>query len=143
MDEELVGLAAGGAALFMMAIVFALVLLAIASMWKVFTKAGQPGWGALVPIYNYLLLIRIVGRPDIWLLFLLIPLVNIVIGIILTIDLAKSFGKDTAYAIGLIILPVVFWPMLGFGSARYVGPAAATAAAAAVNVSPGTSGQQS
>ena len=122
----------------MMAIVCAFVVLAIASMWKVFTKAGQPGWGALVPIYNYLLLIRIVGRPDIWVLFMLIPLVNIVIGIIVLIDLAKSFGKDVAYAIGLIVLPVVFWPMLGFGSARYVGPAAATAGG---NVSAGAAGQ--
>ena len=138
MDDEQLGLAAIGASVFMMAIVCAVVLLAIASMWKVFTKAGQPGWGALVPIYNYLLLIRIVGRPDIWVLFLLIPLVNIVIGIIVTIDLAKSFGKDVAYAIGLLILPVVFWPMLGFGSARYIGPAAATAAGTA---SPGAAPQ--
>jgi hypothetical protein len=138
-DEQLVGLAAGGAALFMMVIWFALLALFIASGWKVFTKAGQPGWGVLVPIYNALLLVRIVGRPDIWVLFCLIPLVSIVIAIILTIDLAKSFGKDTAYAIGLIILPIVFLPMLGFGSARYVGPAAATAAGAA---SPGAAGQQ-
>jgi hypothetical protein len=84
-----------------------------------------------VPIYNILLLVRIVGRPDIWILFMLIPLVNTVIGIILLIDLAKSFGKDIGYAIGLIVLFPVFLAMLGFGSARYVGPAAAAAGAAA------------
>ena len=130
-DEQLVGLAAGGFALFMMVIWFAVILLVVAGGWKVFTKAGQPGWGFLVPIYNILLLVRIVGRPDIWILFMLIPLVNTVIGIILLIDLAKSFGKDIGYAIGLIVLFPVFLAMLGFGSARYVGPAAATAAGAA------------
>lgn len=137
-DEQLVGLAAGGAALFMMVIWFAIVLIVAVGAWKVFTKAGQPGWGIFVPIYNALLMVRIVGRPDIWVLFMLIPLVNIVIGIILMMDLAKSFGKDVAYAIGMIILPVVFLPMLGFGSARYVGPAAATAGG---NVSAGAAVQ--
>jgi len=124
-EEQLIGLAAGGAALFMMVIWLGLLVLFIASGWKIFTKAGQPGWGALVPIYNALLLVRIVGRPDIWVLFCLIPLVNTVIGIILAIDLAKSFGKDIAYAIGLIILAPVFLPMLAFGSARYLGPSVA------------------
>jgi hypothetical protein len=131
LDEEMVGLAAGGAALFMMLVWFAVLALFIASGWKVFTKAGQPGWGVLVPIYNALLLVRIVGRPDIWVLFCLIPLVNTVIGIILMIDLAKSFGKDVGYAIGLIVLAPVFLPMLAFGSARYVGPSVAPPAPAA------------
>ena len=103
----------------------------IAGLWKVFTKAGQPGWAVLVPFYNVLVVLRIVGRPDIWLLFCLIPGVNVVIQIILCIDLAKSFGKDTLFAIGLILLPIVFFPILGFGNARYLGPQVAPAASAA------------
>ncbi|WP_424185570.1 DUF5684 domain-containing protein [Actinokineospora sp. G85] len=97
----------------------------IAAMWKIFTKAGQPGWAAIVPIYNVIVLLKIAGRPAWWVLLMLIPLVNIVILILLYIDVAKSFGKDGGFAALLILLPFIGFPILGFGSARYVGPAAA------------------
>lgn len=94
------------------------------SQWKIFTKANKPGWACLVPIYNFIVLLEIVGRPVWWTVLLLVPFVNMVIGIIVAIDLAKSFGKDGGYAALLILLPYVGYPMLGFGSASYVGPAA-------------------
>jgi len=129
MDSDLGGAAAGGAlALFggmFMLVWLALVVLFIASAWKVFAKAGQPGWAAIIPIYNIVVLLQIVGRPVWWLILLLIPIVNFVIAILVYIDLAKSFGQGTGFAIGLLLLAPIFWPILGFGGARYIGPAAA------------------
>lgn len=94
----------------------------IAAWWKVFTKAGQPGWAAIVPIYNFVILLKIVGRPVWWVILMFVPLVNIVIGIIVHLELAKSFGKGTGFGIGLILLGAIFFPILGFGDARYLGP---------------------
>jgi hypothetical protein len=100
----------------------------IASLWKVFAKAGQPGWAAIVPIYNAVVLLQIVGRPVWWILLFLIPFVNFIFAIILALDLAKSFGKGGGFAMGLLFLGFIFYPILGFGSARYLGPAAAARA---------------
>lgn len=100
-------------------------LFLIVAMWKVFTKAGQPGWASIIPIYNLYVWCKIVGRPGWWIILLLIPFVNFIIGIILSIDLAKSFGKGVGFGIGLALLGVIFWPILGFGSAQYQGPSAA------------------
>src|SRR6267142_5416912 len=99
-------------------------LLLIVAMWKVFTKAGQPGWASIIPIYNLYVWCKIVGRPWWWILLMLIPFVNFIILIILIIDLAKSFGKGVGFGIGLALLGVIFWPILGFGSAQYQGGAA-------------------
>jgi len=100
-------------------------LLMIVAMWKVFTKAGQPGWASIIPIYNLYIWCKIVGRPWWWILLMLIPFVNFIILIILCIDTAKSFGKGAGFGIGLALLGIIFWPILGFGSAQYQGPAAA------------------
>src|ERR1044072_9053270 len=89
-------------------------LLLIVAMWKVFTKAGQPGWASVIPIYNWYIWCKIVGRPGWWILLMLIPFVNFIIAIILCIDLAKSFGKGVGFGIGLILLGVIFLPILGF-----------------------------
>ena len=99
-------------------------LLLIVAMWKVFTKAGQPGWASIIPIYNIYIWCKIVGRPWWWILLMLIPFVNFIICIILCIDLAKSFGKGVGFGIGLALLGIIFFPILGFGSAQYQGPAA-------------------
>lgn len=116
------------AGLGVMSIFYLLILVVlIAAMWKIFTKAGKPGWASIVPFYNIIVLLEIVGRPLWWIVLMLIPFVNIVIGIILAIDLAKSFGKGGGFAAGLILLSFIFYPILGFGSAQYKGPAAATA----------------
>lgn len=99
----------------------ALMVVIIAGCWKMFTKAGQPGWAAIVPIYNFVVLMKIIGRPAWWVLLMLIPFVNLVIGIIVCIDLAKVFGKGGGFAAGLILLPFIFVPILGFGDAKYKG----------------------
>ena len=109
-------------------IYFAVIVLVIIGLWKVFVKAGKPGWGAIVPIYNMILVCEITGRPVWWVVLMLIPLVNIVVLIIVFMDLAKAFGKDAAYGLGLAFLPFIFFPMLGFGSAQYRGPVATPAA---------------
>ena len=108
----------------------AFTILMIAACWKIFTKAGQPGWASIIPIYNWYILCKIVGRPSWWVILLLIPFVNFIIGIILCIDLAKSFGKGVGFGIGLILLSVIFFPILGFGSAQYQGPTAGSLAPA-------------
>jgi len=99
-------------------------LLLIVAMWKVFTKAGQPGWASIIPIYNLYIWCKIVGRPWWWILLMLIPFVNFIVCIILCIDLAKSFGKGVGFGIGLALLGIIFFPILGFGSAQYQGPSA-------------------
>jgi hypothetical protein len=99
-------------------------LLVIVAMWKVFTKAGQPGWASIIPIYNLYIWCKIVGRPWWWILLMLIPFVNFIIMIILCIDLAKSFGKGAGFGLGIAFLGIIFLPILGFGSAQYQGPAA-------------------
>ena len=106
------------------------VVLMIAAMWKVFTKAGQPGWACLIPIYNFYILCKIAGRPGWWLLLMLIPLVNFIIMIIISIDIAKNFGKGVGFGLGLAFLGFIFWPILGFGSAQYQGPSAGGGTAA-------------
>ncbi len=92
----------------------------LAGMWKVFEKAGKPGWAALVPIYNYIVLDEIANRPMWWVAiwFFCGPIAMIVI----TLDIAAAFGKSTGFAVGMILLPFVFWPMLGFSDARYQRP---------------------
>lgn len=97
----------------------ALWLILIIGIWKVFVKGGQPGWGCLIPIYNLYCLIKIGGKEWWWLLLFLVPIVNIVIGILLTIAISKNFGKGGGFAAGLIFLPWIFYPILGFGSAQH------------------------
>ena len=104
---------------FFMILWLALIVLVIAGMWKVFTKAGKPGWAAIVPIYNTIILIEIAGRPIWWILLCFIPLVNLAVFIIICMDVAKHFGKSPAYGVGLALLSPIFIPMLGFGSAQY------------------------
>ena len=102
-------------------IAIAITLFAIVSMWKVFEKAGQPGWGIFIPIYNLYLLLMIAGKPGWWILLYLIPFVNFVIAIIVSIEIAKNFGKDAGFGIGLAFLGIIFYPILAFGSAQYLG----------------------
>lgn len=92
--------------------------------WKIFTKAGKPGWAAIIPIYNLIVLLEVIGRPIWWIVLLLIPCVNIVAAAIINIDLAKSFGQGAGFGIGLWLLPYIFYPILGFGRSAYLGPAA-------------------
>jgi uncharacterized membrane protein YoaK (UPF0700 family) len=102
----------------------AILVLVVAGFWKVFTKAGQPGWAAIVPIYNIYILTKIAGRPWWWLLLFFVPLISIVFAVIVSIDVAKSFGKGVGFGLGLAFLAPIFYCILGFGSAQYQGPAA-------------------
>jgi uncharacterized membrane protein YhaH (DUF805 family) len=102
----------------------AFTILIIVACWKIFTKAGQPGWACIIPIYNLFVWCKIVGRPAWWILLMFIPFVNFIVGIVLCIDLAKSFGKGAGFGIGLALLGMIFFPILGFGSAQYQGPTA-------------------
>ena len=98
----------------------------IATMWKIYTKAGQPGWAAIIPIYNAVVLHRMVGKPVWWVLLYFVPIVNIVIGIIVTHALSLSFGKAVGFTLGLIFLGFIFYPVLAWSDAQYLGPTAGT-----------------
>ena len=117
----------GGAASAAIGGVFSLVMLAVVvvfiiGMWKVFEKAGQPGWAAIIPIYNAYIIIKIAGRPGWWLLMLLIPLVNIVFCLLLAIDVAKAFGQSPVFGVVLLfLLGGIGYLVLGFGNYSYVG----------------------
>ncbi len=99
----------------------AIIILLVVSMWKIFSKAGRPGWTSLIPIYNLYVLLKIAGKPGWWLLLLLVPLINIVFVIIMVAGIAQNFDKGGGFAAGLIFLPFIFYPLLAFGEAEYVG----------------------
>jgi len=102
-----------------------ILVLVLASIWRIFTKAGEAGWKSLIPIYNMYIMLRIAGRPGWWLLLFFIPFVNFVIAILVAIDLAKAFGKGVGFAIGMVFLGFIFYPLLAFGDATYTRPAPA------------------
>jgi hypothetical protein len=87
----------------------------------VFTKAGEPGWACIVPIYNIYILLRIAGRPGWWLILYFVPIVSIIVAIIVAIDLARAFGKGAGFGLGLVFLGFIFFPILAFGDAQYGG----------------------
>lgn len=101
---------------------FLMTVVVMAGTWKAYAKAGEPGWAAIVPVYNIMIMARIAGKDEVQALLTLIPVVGIVFYIMILIDFCKCFDVSPAYVIGLILLPYVFWPMLGFGSAGYLGP---------------------
>lgn len=102
-------------------ILLIVILVVIVSLWKVFSKAGQPGWASIIPIYNTYIMIKVAGRPGWWLLLFFLPLVSLIIAIIISIDVAKKFSKGVGYGLGLAFLPFIFLPMLAFGDAQYIG----------------------
>lgn len=111
-------------------LVFALGLLAfvvvcIAAHWKLFEKAGKPGWACLIPLYNMWVTCEIVGLPGIAMLAAFVPFVNFLFILYLTYRLARVFGQDILFTLGLILLFPIFIMILAFGQARYLGPDAA------------------
>ena len=108
-------------------IYLAFIVAVIAGWWKMFEKAGEAGWKAIIPIYNIIVILKIVGREWWWVLLMLIPIVGIFVWIIISLDLAKAFGRGTGFGIGLAFLSFVFAPILGFGSDTYKGAQATTA----------------
>lgn len=110
----------------------AIAVLVIAGVWKTFTKAGRHGWAAIIPIYNIYTLVKVAERPGWWTILFFIPLVNIVMSIIISLDVAKAFGKSAVFGIfGLWLFGFIGYPMLGFGSATYKGSGGAAPAAPA------------
>jgi hypothetical protein len=104
--------------------IYALVMVAVAvfyiiSMWMVFQKAGRPGWACIIPFYSAYVMLKIAGKPGWWLVLFFIPLVNIVVYIIMQMSMAEKFGQGSGFGVGLIFLPIVFYPILAFGDAKY------------------------
>lgn len=93
----------------------------IIGLGMTFTKAGRPGWAAIVPIYNAYVLLKVAGKPGWWLILMFIPVVGLVIQILALKGLAEAFGKDMGFVMGLVLLPFIFIPVLGGGSAQYAG----------------------
>jgi hypothetical protein len=97
----------------------AVLVLMIAATWKIFVKAGEPGWAAIIPIYNFIVLLKIAGKPLWWIILLFIPFVNLIILILVYVALARNFGKGAGFAIGLLLLPIIFFPLMAWGDAQY------------------------
>ena len=102
----------------------AILVVAVAGLWKVFQKAGKPGWAAIIPIYNLIVLLQITGKPIWWIILYFIPFVNLVVLVLVSLELAKRFGKGVGFGIGIALVPFIFYPVLGFGPDRYLGAGA-------------------
>ncbi|MEX0767875.1 MAG: DUF5684 domain-containing protein [Microthrixaceae bacterium] len=114
--------AAGGASAIGLIFGLAFVLLILASMWKIFAKMTQPGWYGIIPIFNYCVIAKQSGKAWWFGLLPMVPCIGIIFLIILWFNLAKLFGKGVGYTIGIVVLPIIFLPLLAFGSAEYQGP---------------------
>jgi len=96
----------------------------IISHWKIYEKAGKPGWASLIPIYNIIVLLEIIGKPVWWVFLILFPCTTFIFGIWAVNLLSKSFGQSEGFTVGLVLLGVVFYPVLAFGNYQYLGPSA-------------------
>jgi hypothetical protein len=96
-------------------------LVAIAGAWKSFEKAGEPGWTVIVPVYNMMVMARIAGKEETYGLLCFIPVAGPIFMILLTIEFCKKFDVSGGFVVGLILAGPIFWPILGFGSARFTG----------------------
>jgi len=103
----------------MMLLPLVLVVFMIIVGWKVMAKAGLPGWGIFIPIYNIYLMCKLAGKPGWWLLLMFVPIANLIVSILVNVGIAERFGKGIGFAVGLILLPFIFFPILAFGSAVY------------------------
>ena len=107
--------------LMMLVLTLPFCILIIASLWTLFKKAGKPGWASIVPIYSTLILLEIIRKPWWWILLMIIPVVNIVYSIWATNLFVKSYGKDEGFTVGVLLLPIVFYPILAFSkSSQYI-----------------------
>lgn len=98
-----------------------IIVFLIAAMWKAFKKAGHEGWECIVPFYNYYIMTKIAGKEGWWTILMCIPYINIIALIVISLGIAKNFNKSTGFGIGLALLGFIFWPILGFGDAQYIG----------------------
>ena len=114
----------------------------IISKWRLLNKAGEAGWKAIIPVYGDMVLCEVVGVWEYYplallgvslagyflddssigsVLSLLYYAGNIYYLVILNVSVAKSFGKDTGFGIGLLLLGIIFYPILAFGNNQYIG----------------------
>ncbi len=105
----------------MQLVMLAIAIITIVATWRLFTKAGKPGWASIIPIYNFIILLEIVGKPAWWVILLFIPIVNIVIGIMITHRLSLAFGRGIGTTLGLLFLTPIFMLILAFGKSTYLG----------------------
>ena len=120
MDDAYVAAAAGVMMVYMV-ILLIVSIISLVGLWKIFVKAGKPGWGAIIPIYNMYCLFEMSFGTGWLFLLCFVPCVNAVMMIIMWIKLAQAFGKGAGYGVGILLVPFIFLPMLGFGDAQYVG----------------------
>jgi hypothetical protein len=106
-----------------------ILVITIAGWWKIFEKAGKPGWASIIPFYNYIVACEIVGKPIWWFLLMICPCINFIFLIWVANLISKSFGKSEGFTVGLILLNPIFACILGFGDAVYLGPSAKEAMA--------------
>ena len=97
----------------------AVAVVVLAGFWKVFTKAGQPGWACIIPIYNIYVMTQIAGKPAWWLVLFFIPIANLIAAILIFVAIAQKFGKGAGFGVGMALLGFIFIPVLGFGDAQY------------------------
>jgi len=114
----------GGPGPILLLLWLALVVIVIAGVWKTFTKANQPGWAALIPFYNFYIMLKIGDNEWWWLLVLFVPIVNIYAMYKIFAGVSKAFDQGIGFALGLWFLGIIFWPLLGFGDYTYQGPPA-------------------
>ncbi len=125
--NPLAGMFSGG----MLLVILAVTVVCIIGLWKVFEKAGQPGWACIIPFYNVYVLLKVAGRPAWWMILFFIPVANIVVGIVVALDIAKAFGQSAMFGFFLLFLfAMIGYLILGFGNYQYRGPAKSMAAAA-------------
>jgi hypothetical protein len=105
----------------MMIILLAIVVLMVASIWMMFVKAGKPGWACLVPLYNIIVWLSIIGRPWWYLFFLVFPVTAVILWAIIVFGTARSFNRSILFVLGVTFLPFIFIPVLGFSSSDYIG----------------------
>ncbi|HOF18014.1 MAG TPA: DUF5684 domain-containing protein [Phycisphaerae bacterium] len=142
-EYETAGKIGAGLLAVVVIIALAVAVFMIAAMWKVFAKAGKPGWAAIIPIYNIIVLLEVAGKPIWWIVLFLLgaipmvgPIISLVVSILVYIAVAQNFGKSAGFGVGMALLPIVFVPILGFGSATYVGAGGAQPPAAVPPVQP-------
>ena len=104
----------------------ALTVLMLVSLWKVYEKAGKPGWAGIIPFYNLFVMLELIGKPTWWLILFFVPIVNFVVAIITYIAFAERFGKGAGFGVGLTFLGFIFMPILAFGDAKFTPLGAAT-----------------
>lgn len=110
----------GAASTFTLVLVWLVVMaVAIGGMWMTFKKAGQPGWAAIIPIYNIVVLMRVARKPAWWVVLVIVPIVNIVVLVIVSLEVSRNFGKGAGFGWGLALLAPIFYPVLGYGDAQY------------------------